>query len=131
MKIARITTALLLAMPLAAHAHAILVDSAPAARAAIPAGPEAIWLRFNSRIDRARSRLVLVAPDNSETRLAIGAGGPPDVLRAASDLRPGEYALRWQVLAVDGHITRGDVPFTVLAPPASASPASASPASAP
>jgi hypothetical protein len=26
---------------------------------------------------------------------------------------PGAYVVRWQVLAIDGHITRGDVPFTV------------------
>jgi hypothetical protein len=28
-------------------------------------------------------------------------------------LTPGPYVLRWQVLAIDGHITRGDVTFTV------------------
>ncbi len=125
MKFTVITTALLLAMPPAARAHAILVDSKPAAHAAIPPGHEAIWLRFNSRIDRERSRLVLVGPDSSEARLAIGADGPPDVMTAAGDLRPGDYTVRWQVLAVDGHITRGDVPFTVTAPPASASPVAA------
>jgi hypothetical protein len=31
-------------------------------------------------------------------------------------LTPGVYVLRWQVLAIDGHITRGDVPFTVMEP---------------
>jgi len=31
-------------------------------------------------------------------------------------LAPGAHVLRWQVLAIDGHITRGDVPFTVVAP---------------
>jgi len=37
-----------------------------------------------------------------------------DILSAtANDLKPGEYQLRWQVLAVDGHITRGEIPFTV------------------
>ena len=125
MKIAEFTIALLLAMPLAARAHAILVDSKPAVHAAIPPGREAIWLRFNSRIDRERSRLVLVGPDSSETRLAIGPDGPPDVMTAVGDLRPGEYTVRWQVLAVDGHITRGDVPFTVSAPPGTASPVAA------
>ena len=130
MKIARLTTALLLAMPLAARAHAILVDSKPAAHAAVPPGPEAIWLRFNSRIDRERSRLVLVGPDSSEARLAIGADGPPDVMTAAGDLRPGDYTVRWQVLAVDGHITRGEVPFTVSAAPGTAPPGAASPVAA-
>jgi methionine-rich copper-binding protein CopC len=28
-------------------------------------------------------------------------------------LGSGAYRLRWQVLAVEGHITRGDIPFTV------------------
>jgi hypothetical protein len=27
--------------------------------------------------------------------------------------KAGPYVVRWQVLAIDGHITRGDVPFTV------------------
>ena len=37
-------------------------------------------------------------------------------MTTAAELQPGEYTVRWQVLAVDGHITRGDVPFTVTAP---------------
>ncbi len=41
-------------------------------------------------------------------------------MTSATDLRPGDYTVRWQVLAVDGHITRGDVPFTVTPPPATA-----------
>jgi len=28
---------------------------------------------------------------------------------------PGAWRLRWQVLALDGHITRGDVPFAIRA----------------
>jgi methionine-rich copper-binding protein CopC len=31
-------------------------------------------------------------------------------------LAPGDYRLRWQVLAYDGHITRGEIPFTVMHP---------------
>ena len=34
----------------------------------------------------------------------------------ASHLAAGRYTLRWQVLAIDGHITRGDIPFTVTGP---------------
>ena len=102
--------------PGVAAAHAILIDSAPAIHARIPAGHAAMMLRFNSRIDRERSRLTLVGADDTEKRLPIDKGGPPDVMTTADDLRPGSYTVRWQVLAVDGHITRGDVPFTVAAP---------------
>lgn len=107
---------MLLALPAVARAHAILVDSTPAANGTIAPGHEAVTLRFNSRIDRERSRLTLVAPDHSQTRIAVGEDGPPDVMTAATDLQAGDYTLRWQVLAVDGHITRGDVPFKVNAP---------------
>jgi copper resistance protein C len=102
--------------PVVAHAHAILEDSSPAAGGSVPAGPVDLRLRYNSRIDRERSRLTLTAPDHNKATVAITPDGPPDILAAHLDLKPGDYVLRWQVLAVDGHITRGDVPFTVTAP---------------
>lgn len=103
----------LLAWPAAAGAHAILVDSAPAVGGSAAAGAVAMRLRFNSRIDHRRSRLTLTRPDRSQAVLPTGEDDTPDVLTARADLAPGAYTLRWQVLATDGHITRGDVPFTV------------------
>lgn len=98
----------------AATAHAIVVASIPAVDAKV-AGPNVpIELRFNSRIDRQRSRLLLVRADGSQTTLALAADGSPDRLAAeASGLVPGAYRLRWQVLSIDGHITRGDIAFSV------------------
>ena len=112
-------TATLLAfrlLPAATSAHAILIDSTPAVHGTVPAGHEAMTLRFNSRIDRERSRLTLIAPDKTQTRLSVGDEGPADIMTTQADLPPGDYTVRWQVLAVDGHITRGDVPFSVAAP---------------
>jgi len=69
------------------------------------------------RIDAARSRLTLVDPDGSSQPLEISAQDPPNTISAqAKGLRPGAYRLRWQVLASDGHITRGEIPFTVVKP---------------
>jgi len=93
-------------------AHAILVDSQPAARATVPPGPAEIRLRFNSRIDHARSRLTLRS-GQTERVLAIDPASPADAMAASATLVPGACVLRWQVLAVDGHITRGDVPLMV------------------
>ena len=99
--------------PLAgAAAHAILVDSTPAPNAHVPSGTLAIDFRYNSRIDAPRSKLTLTAPDGSATRLP-STGQGQDRLLATAPVAPGAYTLRWQVLAVDGHITRGNVPFTV------------------
>lgn len=102
-----------LLLPHLARAHAILEDSAPQAGAAVPPGPLDLRFRYNSRIDRARSRLVLMRPDRSRDTVPMEPDGPPDIIRCHLDLTPGAYVVRWQVLAVDGHITRGDVPFTV------------------
>jgi methionine-rich copper-binding protein CopC len=101
----------------AAEAHAIVVESTPAAGQSV-AGPDvAVRLRFNSRIDHERSRLTLLDPAGESRPLAIDAGGGDDVLTGrANGLAAGAYRLRWQVLAVDGHITRGEVPFTVARP---------------
>ena len=103
---------LLLLAPRAASAHAILMQSQPAAQSTVRPGQTEIVLRYNSRIDQARSRLTLRGPD-PETTLALEPSRSPDTLAAAAALRPGDYVVHWQVLAVDGHITRGDVPFSV------------------
>ena len=73
-----------------------------------------VRLHFNSRIDRERSRITLLAPDGKTRKLSETGAAEPDMLSARADgLDPGRYTLRWQVLAVDGHITRGDIPFQV------------------
>jgi copper resistance protein C len=102
-----------------AAAHAVVVASDPAAGASLAAAPRQVTVRFNSRIDHGRSRLVLVGPDAVQVPLDPAPEGEPTVLQApiaAATLVPGAWRLRWQVLAVDGHITRGDIPFTLTAP---------------
>ena len=99
----------------AAMAHAILLDSRPGLNDAVPEGETRIVLRFNSRIDAGRSRLILAGQDRAQAPLPIAPGSQADVLTAVASLTPGQYTLRWQVLALDGHIPRGEVPFTVRA----------------
>ena len=112
---AAVFAAMLLALgSVAARAHAIVVSSQPAANAVVREKTVAVVLRFNSRIDPVRSRLLLVRADGTSTTLELGDAPGPDTLAATvGELAPGAYRLRWQVLAVDGHITRGDIPFTV------------------
>jgi copper resistance protein C len=104
------------AMPMKAFAHAVLESSSPHAGDSVPGGTVALEFHFNSRIDRGRSRLILMQPDHNQVPLKIIPAGPPEVLSSTVTLAPGDYTVRWQVLAVDGHITRGDVGFTVTGP---------------
>jgi methionine-rich copper-binding protein CopC len=95
-----------------AHAHAILVDSTPANNQTIVETSLPVELHFNSRIDGKHSRLWLVKPNDEEVILPLVDSAPPNTLKTdALNLEPGAYRLRWQVLSVDGHITRGEIPF--------------------
>jgi methionine-rich copper-binding protein CopC len=97
-----------------AAAHAVLLESNPSLKSAVLGPDVAIKLRFNVRIDALRSRLTLIHPDGSAQTLEITKQAPADTLLAdANGLAAGAYRLRWQVLASDGHITRGEIPFTV------------------
>ncbi len=97
-----------------ARAHAIIVSASPTADQHVPTGKLAIRLEFNSRIDKARSRLQVTVPAGDKTDVPIDQAGEPNILTGTTnDLTPGAYVLRWQVLAIDGHITRGDIPFIV------------------
>lgn len=96
-----------------AFAHAILMDSTPAPLGHVPAGHLDLVFRYNSRIDAGRSKLTLKMPDQTTHRLTVVPATTQDVLKASLDLAAGDYVVSWQVLATDGHVTRGTVPFTV------------------
>ncbi|HTZ47647.1 MAG TPA: copper resistance CopC family protein [Verrucomicrobiae bacterium] len=95
--------------------HAILKESQPAAGSTVKGPDVPIMLKYNVRIDAKLSKLQLLHPDNSTSDLAIDPQqASPDTLNSkATGLKPGAYRIRWQVLAPDGHITRGEIPFTV------------------
>lgn len=95
-------------------AHAVLVASTPAAHETVKGPDVAIHLRFNSRIDGLRSRLLLADAAGKVRTLTLTPQKAPDTLDVESQkLSAGAYTIRWQALAADGHITRGEVPFMV------------------
>ncbi len=94
-------------------AHAVLLSAYPAANAVLDPSPFQVKLRFNSRIDAKRSRLTLAGSPGAEQALAIHQETPDVILAQVSTISSGAYILRWQVLAEDGHISRGSVPFRV------------------
>ncbi|TCK74258.1 hypothetical protein C7378_1880 [Acidipila rosea] len=97
-----------------AFAHAVLVNSTPRVDATVDEGQLSVDLKFNSRIDGARSRLYLAGPDGKVQMLKTAPSRSPDELTTKIATLPGgKYVIRWQVLASDGHITRGEIPFTV------------------
>jgi methionine-rich copper-binding protein CopC len=118
---AALLSCLLLAIVLAprsASAHALLVSSTPAAHATVDGHHLALILHFNSRVDGARSRFTLsTAADpvaDHPFPLHPLSQPTPETLSTAVDLLPhGDFVLHWTVLASDGHISRGQLPFAV------------------
>lgn len=103
-------------VPTGARAHAIVLESSPALGSTVSGPDVTISLRFNSRIDIGRSQLILTDPAGRVTQMPMQAGLEPQFgVGHLNGLKPGKYKLRWQVLSVDGHITRGDIPFSVAA----------------
>ncbi len=117
MSIKGLSTAVLMCalvlLPRAAFAHAHLLTSTPAANATVHGGDVAFELKFNSRVDGHRSALTLVSSDGKTQSLVMGSQSAETNLNAHATLRPGSYTLRWQALSTDGHITRGEIPFSV------------------
>jgi hypothetical protein len=114
----RLTTgAMVLALfsPSSASAHAILVRSIPAQNATVFGPKFTVELVFNSRVDQSRSTLVLEGDGNEGTPLVVVKNSEQPAMLSAlvSNLKQGSYKLHWQVLAIDGHITRGTVIFRV------------------
>lgn len=110
-----VVAGLALGAPTLADAHAIIESATPAVGAVVSGPDFDVTLRYNSRLDHRRSRLSLTGPDGGTRSLPIilPATDPASLSARATGLASGAYVLHWQVLAVDGHMTRGNIPFTV------------------
>jgi methionine-rich copper-binding protein CopC len=103
-------------LPSAAAAHAIVLESSPPSGAVLAQPPAEITLRFNSKIEKRFTRLTLSTgnqPPAPVTARSDDPGTPDRLVIPIRSLAPGEYTLRYRVLAVDGHITEGALRFTV------------------
>lgn len=76
-----------------------------------------VVLHFNGRVDATRSRLSLLTAEGANPqKIECEAGEDPATLKGhLGDTAPGSYILRWEVLSVDGHISRADQPLTLPA----------------
>ncbi len=111
-----IFASILIAAPTVTFAHAIVESSIPAANSSVSAGEVNVVLTFNSRIDKKRSRILVLSSDAHETSVVIVPDDSENELHGTAVLdRAGTYQIRWQVLSRDGHITRGIIPFSVRA----------------
>src|SRR4051794_2550655 len=98
-----------------AFAHAILVKSIPAPNEILTGPDVLVDLTFNSRVDQARSTLSLEDENHTASKLNVDVdpSSPARLIARIPKAAAGSYKLHWQVLSVDGHITRGEISFRV------------------
>ncbi len=75
-------------------------------------------LRYNGRIDATRSRFTLLTKEGTVLqKLDCGKGNDEATLKTSiAGIEPGNYVLRWEVLSVDGHLSRGDQALAIATP---------------
>ena len=103
----------------AAHAHAALRHADPAAGAVVEAPTAKLTLEFSTEVDQTAVELSLSDATGKEIELQSAdatAKMSTLVTRAPkTPLAPGTYLVKWRVLSIDGHHTRGDYTFDVKA----------------
>jgi len=102
-----------------ASAHARLERAVPAAGSAVRASPPQLKLWFTERLEPAFSKVQVSDRNGKQVDK-----GDPVVDRADArllqvslpSLAPGTYRVKWRVLSVDTHVSKGDFTFNVVAP---------------
>jgi methionine-rich copper-binding protein CopC len=100
-----------------AFAHAVIQKASLDASAVKANTATRVTLTFNSAIEPRFTKLTLVNERGEERPLVVGpAIGPAMVSVELPPLGAGIYALRYKVLAVDGHVTENVLRFNVAPP---------------
>lgn len=99
----------------AAHAHATLLRSSPAAGETVDS-VDAVELQFSDRVPTRFARISVTRGDGEVFDVNVSASESDDrllIVRPEEPLGTGEYQLRWSVASEDGHRVSGEFAFAV------------------
>lgn len=101
------------AAPAFAHAH--VVSSTPAANAAI-AAPKKVSVTFSEKLVPAFSKLEISMVGMKmavPVKSAVSADGKTLTATPTGAFMKGSYVIKWSAAAVDGHKSKGTIPFKI------------------
>lgn len=105
--------ALLLALPVPAQAHSVLLGTTPEDEEQLATAPDEVTLLFNEDITALGTEVVVTTDDGeivSEGEVEIKG---PEVIQGLADERPaGAYTVTWRAVSADGHPISGVYVFT-------------------
>lgn len=105
----------LLAVPSAASAHAFPQVEQPAAGSTLASSPAQVSIEFDAPIESLFSKLDVIdsTGHNQDQGKPHVEGNRRMLTVKLKPLKPGDYTVRWSVVAEDGHRTEGSYTFTV------------------
>jgi methionine-rich copper-binding protein CopC len=99
-----------------ASAHPRVVSATPAVGGTAKTAPSEVTIRFNEKLERAFSSVVVRDSAGKQVDKGDGAVDKQDrlVMRVSlQPLPPGTYKVEWRAVAADGHKVIGDFTFQV------------------
>ena len=96
-----------------AHGHAVVIKASLDGTPLRAHTPTRVTLHFNSRIEPAFTRVTLLGAKQEELLPVDASNETGQVNVALPGLAAGNYALRYKVLAADGHVTENTLKFSV------------------
>ncbi|MDQ0229426.1 copper resistance CopC family protein [Metabacillus malikii] len=102
----------LLIIPTVTSAHTTLSSSTPSQGEVITSELHEVTLEFGGEIEK-QSTLTLTTGEKKITVESISVEGTTLTGHIAEPLENGDYTLTWNIVAKDGHLLSGDIPFTV------------------
>ena len=110
-----VSVILVLGFCLLSWGHGVLIESFPSHGAILQDPPSIISLRFNAALEASITRITLVDLKRQSQALHVTDGSTLEqVVVSVPPLVPGVYNVNYQVLATDGHVTKGSIRFTIL-----------------
>ena len=102
----------------AARAHAVVTKTSIRHGTVSAGAPADVTLEFNTAIEAKLSKVTLADDKGSERTLEQATGAHPANVLVVSlpSLAAGHYALKYRVLAADGHVTESVIRFEATTP---------------
>ena len=98
-----------------AAAHAVLLETSPAAGTVLDQAPEEVTLRFNEPVSVSLGgiRILDEAGGSVDAARARGSGDGTTLTVALPELPDGAYVVAWRVVSADSHPVRGAFVFRI------------------
>ncbi len=101
--------------PAVARAHAFPNAEQPLVGSTVTAPPSRVTITYDAPIESLFAKLEVIDAAGQEQTVGPPTVGPDHrtLSVALKPLKPGDYTVKWSVVAEDGHRTEGSYDFTV------------------